>query len=359
MSRGNSFLVVLSVLVLALVAAPQARAAITVVNQIGDGLGNAGTIGGAPWLPASPYYTLNQPFTVTGGNVLVVELGDRQNTNATALPTTLTWDGVTLNEDVTVVSKNASYRLVAIYSAPISITGLSNITGSIPDGTDLTGSWMTAFTLSGVDTSKAILTGGTDGTVSPETVTVNGNVVAGSYAAVNYTFGNAGYTVNVAGSSGTATLWTQNTVGASSAAQGYIANLSALSNTFTASETAGTGAGNPYKTPLAVAVFTPQVASGTAWNVSGSGSWNLGSNWSSGLVPSGTGAVAQFGASFPTAAAAVTLDAAITLNSLTFANSNQITIDPGNCGTLTFSRHRTPGVTANYGLAHHFGPGHS
>ena len=30
--------------------------------------------------PASPYYTLNQPFTVTGGNVLVVELSDRQNT---------------------------------------------------------------------------------------------------------------------------------------------------------------------------------------------------------------------------------------------------------------------------------------
>ena len=191
-------------------------------------------------------------------------------------------------------------------------------------------------------------------------MTVNGNVVAGSYAAVNYIVRQRGlHGQRRRQQRDSHPLDAEHRWRQQHRTRATLRILSAVSNTFTASETAGTGAGNPYKTPLAVAVFTPQVASGTAWNVSGSGSWNLGSNWSSGLVPSGTGAVAQFGASFPTAAAAVTLDAAITLNSLTFANSNQITIGPGNGGTLTFAGTGTPGVSVNFGLARHFGPGHS
>ncbi len=282
MSCWKSFAAVLGALAIALVAAaPQARAAIAVVNQIGDGLGNAGTIGGAPWEPASPYYNLSQPFTVTGGDVLVVELSDRQNLNATALPTGLTWNGVTLNEAVTQVSTALSYRLVATYWAPISVSTATtaNIAGTIPDGTDLTGSWLTAFTLSGVNTSIFPLTASTDAQATSEALTVN-NVVAGSYAAVNYVFGNTGYTVNVSGSSGTATLWTQNTQGSSSTDQGYVANLSGGSNTFTASA-AGTGAASPYKSPLTVAVFTPLAPSFT-WSGSTNNSWSLAgsdANW--------------------------------------------------------------------------------
>ena len=84
-----------------------------------------------------------------------------------------------------------------------------------------------------------------------ESVAVN-NVVAGSYAAVNYIFGNNGYTLHRRHSGqqrDSHPLDTERS-GSSSTDQGYIAGLLRGSNTFTATAARNRGR-HPYKSPLA------------------------------------------------------------------------------------------------------------
>ena len=111
---------------------------------------------------------------------------------------------------------------------------------------------------------------------------------------------------------------------------GYVSNLGGGAVTISQTNNATS------RNEIAVAVFSTSPASASAWNVAGSGSWETPGNWTN-AVPSGTGAIAQFSQSDPTTAAAVTLDAAITLNQLAIGNSNQITIGPGSGGSLTFA----------------------
>ncbi len=79
-----------------------------------------------------------------------------------------------------------------------------------------------------------------------------------------------------------------------------------------------------------------KLATGPAqWNISGSGSWNTGSNWTTNLSPSGVGVTALLG-SAATSSATITLDSPQTLGTLTFANSSaSYALTAGSAGSLT------------------------
>ena len=257
-----------------------ARAAIALVNS---------TSGTTPWENTAPASngSISQSFTVTGGNVLVVELVDRQTSYNTAFPATLSWNGLTLNAAVLQTSlAAASYRNLGIYyydnPQGTLTTGTASIIGTLPDDTahsgDVSYTAMTAFTLSGVNTVASPQVSSTSEAGNPESVTI-GNILAGSYAAVNYCYGAGGYHSYIAANSGTASLWTNgiNNTGSSSDILGYIAGLSQGSVTFSASNSnSGTA-----KNPFAVAVFSPAplVWSGSTnsnWSLSGSdANWNV------------------------------------------------------------------------------------
>ncbi len=65
-------------------------------------------------------------------------------------------------------------------------------------------------------------------------------------------------------------------------------------------------------------------------------SWGNGGNWDQNIPPTLAGDTATFGPSAPTGAAAITLDGNRSIGSLTFNNSNGVTISQGSGGTLTF-----------------------
>ena len=72
-------------------------------------------------------------------------------------------------------------------------------------------------------------------------------------------------------------------------------------------------------------MVTTAAASGPAtWIAVGNGSWNIGTNWSRGSVPSGQGVTATVGTGTSTPVT-ITLDAAQTVGQLTFANSTSNT----------------------------------
>jgi hypothetical protein len=249
----------LSAVVLALVAAPpQARGnsgagGIAVVDNVAltTGFGTSATI--------------SQPFTVTGGDELVVEVNDRRYTQNNADPATIAWGGVTLTKAVEQLSALSSYRDVAIYYANIGPAnyGTNNISMTI--GGDVTQAWVTPFTLSGVNPTVAPLIASQDtGGLLPNSVTVSG-VAQGAFAAVDFNYSNPGGTqtvvaANGSSSSGTPTIHTDGAQAGSSVGMGYISNLTAGSTVFTASSSLGSGNSNPGKSPFAVAVFTPAPA---------------------------------------------------------------------------------------------------
>ncbi|MGI9176728.1 MAG: BNR-4 repeat-containing protein, partial [Pirellulales bacterium] len=88
-------------------------------------------------------------------------------------------------------------------------------------------------------------------------------------------------------------------------------------------------------TPLRVLDFIAAAApSGDGWTPTGGGSWTTAANWTPALVPSSGTAQATIGYGFQ-GGSAITLDAAVTLNRLTYLGASG-TIGPGAGGTLAF-----------------------
>jgi autotransporter-associated beta strand protein len=88
--------------------------------------------------------------------------------------------------------------------------------------------------------------------------------------------------------------------------------------------------------PLVVTLLLPAVVSAQVFNpTSGSQSWNLPANWSTGVVPNAVGASATF--QEPSAGLTVNLNAAITAGSLNFTNNTGfvVTLANGTGGSLT------------------------
>ena len=171
-------------------------------------------------------------------------------------PATLTWNGQVLVRDVQSLANVVTVRCLAIYHLYNPNPGTANITGTM--GASVSSCWLTAYTLSGVDTTVAPLTAnadtGTNITGTSLSATVNG-VLAGSWAAVSSCLGTVGYTDTNTATSGTvttnATTVTDNADDSSTANAGYVADLSAGTNTFTSAFSGGT------KACFAVSVFPP------------------------------------------------------------------------------------------------------
>src|SRR5205085_7186524 len=70
----------------------------------------------------------------------------------------------------------------------------------------------------------------------------------------------------------------------------------------------------------------------STWNTNGSGDWNDTNNWSTGIVPTGTGVEADF-TSIISSSHTVFTDTAITLGTLTINNNNTYVI--AGAGSLT------------------------
>ncbi len=88
-------------------------------------------------------------------------------------------------------------------------------------------------------------------------------------------------------------------------------------------------------------VYTPTelelvkaVTGPAAWSLATSGSWTVGTNWSTGTSPTGVGTIAVLGTA-TTSPTTISLDSPQTVGTLTFANSAGYTLTAGSAGSLT------------------------
>jgi len=189
-------------------------------------------------------------------SVLVVLLADTGNG---AAPATLTWNSKTLNKVISKTANATTFREAAVYYLFNPGAGTANVTGTL--GSSATW-WLQSYTLSGVDTSIAALTGGTNSPLSGSAASLAfslTNVPANAWAAVNCIFASTtatgiAITVTNGAANGTVTTTKWNTSG-STVLMGYASGLSAGTNFFTAATTS-----TAQKFAFVGAVFTPSTA---------------------------------------------------------------------------------------------------
>ncbi len=330
----------LAALALGLLAAPgAASAAITITDTSSTAFW--GLSDGAPTTSADAVMSGTETFTISASptnSVLIVNMTEfAQNNSATgpdANPT-ITWNGTPLTKGIVQISSASSYIYADLYYLFDPTPGTN---GSLVISGSGRSAEVSAYTLSGVNTFIPPVTYGHDSSNGTSAVSLSSATAAGSFAAITGAFrasGNPNFTyVNSIGPAASKLYLSSSDASTDvSSCSAYVNNLSTGATTISQVDNAGS------RDEIAVAVFSAVPAGYSAWNVAGSGSWNSPGNWGSG-VPTGSGAAAWF-TSNPTTAAAVTLDAPITLNSLLLANSNQVTIAPGSGGSLTFAASST------------------
>jgi autotransporter-associated beta strand protein len=278
-----------------------------------------------------------QSFTITAGttnSVLIVNYTEVAQTNANGdAATTITWNGTPLTRAISQVSgasSNIYAEIFYLFNPTPAVNGSLSVTGSGRTGV------FNAYTLSNVNPYIPPTTYGHDSSNGTSSVTLSSATVGGSFADIAGGF-RLGSSASLGYFSSTGPAVTRQWgpfVDASpimGTGAAYISNLNTGAVTISQTNNATS------RNEIAVAVFSAVPAGESAWSVAGGGSWNLAGNWG-GTIPTGTGAAAWFTPNNPTTSAIVTLDAAITLNSLLLANSNQITIAAGSSGgNLTFA----------------------
>ncbi|HTB84164.1 MAG TPA: immunoglobulin domain-containing protein [Candidatus Sulfotelmatobacter sp.] len=211
--------------------------------------------------------SISQSFTVTtvgNSNVLVVILLDKSTVSTGVLPTTLAWNGLTLTRAVRAIDTASSYRESAVYYVFNPTAGTANITGTLTATPVCT--YLQAYTLTGIDTNAALLTGSaTSLSGSNLTFTVS-SVAAGSWAAVGSVLGSKNVGLPVITGTGITSsnvFYGNDTSGDNcSFVFGSLSFLSAGSDTFQYSWT--TNSSNiPTANSFVGAVFTPLLAAGS------------------------------------------------------------------------------------------------
>ncbi|HEX4263993.1 MAG TPA: chitobiase/beta-hexosaminidase C-terminal domain-containing protein [Verrucomicrobiae bacterium] len=193
---------------------------------------------------------INQSFAVTAGaSVLVVIETDRGGSQTA--PASLAYGSQTLTRAIT-ASTSSTFRNVSIFYLFAPAVGTHNITGTANNPSV----WLSAYTLSGVDTNTPPLVGSV---TTGGNITVNfavPNVPTNAWAAVNGTYANnspAG-TFTITGTGGTPAIVSSSN-DTTYDSMGCIANLAGGTDTFTYTLTSG-GTG-VQKMALVAAVFTP------------------------------------------------------------------------------------------------------
>ncbi len=232
----------LVLLVMLGLAAQRSAAAIAVADSTGGSVTNGSL-------------TISQAFTVTSGNVLVVNLSYRGVNNQYPIgPSTLSWGAQTLTRVAQVGNTASKGYGSAVYYLWNPTPGSDNISGSLPSTNSLM-SIISAFTLTGVDTnvSPIIATNIDNGTVNSSITTSTAtNVPLGGFASLSAasagTGNGVGFSASPAG--GAVTNWVQSISGGFWD-QGYIPSLGGGNTTFSC---AFTGAGRLH---IVAAVFSP------------------------------------------------------------------------------------------------------
>ncbi len=202
--------------------------------------------------------SLGLPFTVTSwANVLVVIRLDKSSSSAGVAPSTLNWNGQTLTRAVTTVDSGSIYRDASVYYVYNPTAGSASVTGTLT-GTPVC-TYLEAYTLSGVNTPVAPLTGAAN-SVSGTSLSFNvANVSADSWAAVGGVLGSygvAGVAVAGTGANMGGIFYGNDTSADNDAfAFGYVSGLGAGSDTITYAWNL-TGR-TPTANALAAAIFPP------------------------------------------------------------------------------------------------------
>lgn len=193
-------------------------------------------------------------FTVSPmANVLVVLVEDKGASAVNSEPATLAWGSQTILKAVAQDNPNTNLRGESIYYLFNPTPGTNNISATVANNP--LNVEITAYTLSGVDTTAAPKVGSSGNTSANVTLTIPG-VVAGSWAAANTTWSAQTPVPTITGTGGTNVMTSFLMVDNQSSIMtaGYIAGLSGGTDTFTAAWATGAQKNN-----FAVAVFAPRI----------------------------------------------------------------------------------------------------
>jgi Glycosyl hydrolase family 76/Immunoglobulin I-set domain len=190
-------------------------------------------------------------FTVTAGASVLVVMESEKGGTATGALNNPKWGSQALTLAGVATTGNTKIQSSIYYLwNPAAIT--TNVTATSPN----TNVWLSAFTLSNVDTTIAptffsSLNGG--GVTPYNTNTVTG-VTAGAYAAVNGIGQNAPINVGIFALGSAVAVTTSLTNAVAGVAMGYVTNLAAGANSFVFTNSS---LGTPQKAVLVTAVFSP------------------------------------------------------------------------------------------------------
>ena len=220
-----------------------------------------------PWL--GTVAAVSQPFTVTGGNVIVVAVQTRGALNAA--PATITWGSTTLNRAV-IAQTTGETRETSIYYGLNPAPGTNNIAGTFAGATFTA---IDAFTLSGVDPATVKYAGiGSNATNQPvQTVMIPG-VAANSFGFglacdnADTTLGTnnscTGFSITSPGSTSTSAFWYAGNQPTNNTAVGgtFLQNMPA-GDTLITDTVLSTGAvNNALRSNFAAIVFGPAGSAG-------------------------------------------------------------------------------------------------
>lgn len=224
----------------------QAKAQITVLDSDYLTMSYQGGIGS--------YAPFSQPATVSAGaDALVVVLANVGSKEIDAEPTHLLWQGQTLKKVACADDVNSVWGDVAIYCLFKPTAGETNITGTYPSNP--AEDWVSVFTLAGVSTMTAPLTGTAGGAANTNLTFAVTNVPDGAFAVLCGLWSHTNGTgLNLQAASGTMNAQYDSADDGAAVAMGTVSGLSNGTPSFNYSVNSSDGAA-----PMAFAgaVFYP------------------------------------------------------------------------------------------------------
>jgi autotransporter-associated beta strand protein len=301
------------------------------ILSVSGGVTNAGTAGLSftnTTLTGAATFNINNP--VSGGTTLLT-LGPLNNAGFTA---TLTGNGNFAQPTGGAISGTGGFTLSAGYSGVATFSQTNNYTGA----TTIIGGSLIANAVNTLSPSSAVSLGGglldvTAGSESVPRFSMTGgtlNLNFGTLFSISSTTAAFGGTLNLTNLSGSS-------LGANSYELIAYPNATASGSFHFASSASFAG----YQ--LENINHQLDLVKATAWNVSHSGSWNTGSNWSSNSVPSGAG-VSVLLANATTSRTTISLDSPQTLGTLAFTNTAGYALTTGTSGNGSLRLNNTGGT---------------
>ena len=270
---------------------------------------------GSPWAGhATSALKFTEPITISTpdtNSVLILDLATFGNGNWNNFAISL--GGTPLIQATGMIPAAGNRVDSTLYYLLDPPAGALSLSGTLGGATAYTANY---YTLTGVNTSAAILTGTASGPTNP-TLSLSLSTTSGAFAAISQASSYPGPNTGTYGATtGSPYSLSDNFVNSLFGSDGYIQGLAAGSNTFTAQ----INTANPTQHNMSVAVFSPMPVTGPPTWIGSSGSWSAGTNWSTGTAPDASRATAVFSQT-DSLTETITLDDSPTIGSLTLGNS--------------------------------------